>query len=63
MSDSMIRVSHVSKEYQLGLIGGRTFRRAFDSRMARLLHREDPNLKIGQVRHQEGETFYALRDI
>lgn len=63
MSDSMIRVSHVSKEYQLGLIGGRTFRRAFDSRMARLLHREDPNLKIGQIRHQEGETFYALRDI
>ena len=43
-----IKVDHVYKEYRLGTIGGATLKGEIQSKMAKLFHKEDPNLKIGE---------------
>ena len=58
-----IRISHVSKEYRLGMIGGATLRQELQSRFAKLRGKEDPNLKIGQKAHEKNERFFALDDV
>ena len=63
MSDLALRVSHVSKEYRLGAIGGATLRKELQSKIARLRGKEDPNLKIGQEAHDKNERFLALDDV
>ncbi len=63
MDDIAIRVSHVSKEYRLGAIGGATLRKELQSKLARLRGREDPNVKIGQKTHEKNERFLALDDV
>lgn len=59
----MLKVEHVSKEYKLGTIGGGTLKGEIQSRIARLLKRDDPNLKIGEKAHGKNERFLALDDV
>ena len=59
----VIRVSHVSKRYQLGAIGGRTLQGDIQSWWARVRGEEDPNLRIGQDTRLVGKQFWALRDV
>ncbi|MBQ9880334.1 MAG: ABC transporter ATP-binding protein [Clostridia bacterium] len=63
MNDIAIKISHVSKEYRLGMIGGATLRGELQSRFARLRGKEDPNLKIGAKAHEKNERFLALDDV
>lgn len=58
-----IKVDHVYKEYRLGTIGGATLKGEIQSKMAKLFHKEDPNLKIGQKEHDKNERFLALKDL
>ena len=63
MNELAIKISHVSKEYRLGTIGGGTLRGELQSRFARLRGKEDPNVKIGQKMHEKNERFLALDDV
>ena len=63
MEELAIRVENVSKEYRLGAIGGATLRGEIQSALARLFHKEDPNLKIGEKAHGKNERFLALNDL
>lgn len=64
MSDTVIKVEHLSKEYRLGTISHGTLYRDLQSWTARMLGREDPNSIIGSAgcRMQKG-TFKALDDV
>lgn len=58
-----LRITGVTKAYRLGQIGSGTLYRDLQSWAARLRGKEDPNLKIGQVRRLEGDSFMALNGI
>lgn len=58
-----IRISNVKKKYRIGQIGGNTLQEAVQSVGARLLKKEDPNVKLGQTRRLEGKSFMALNGI
>jgi len=63
MEELMLKVDHVSKEYRLGTIGGGTLKGEIQSKVARLMKKEDPNLKIGQKSYEKNERFKALNDV
>lgn len=63
MNELAIRVENVYKEYRLGAIGGATLKGEIQSKIAKLRHKEDPNLKIGQVAHEKNERFMALNGL
>lgn len=63
MEELAIRVENVSKEYRLGAIGGATLKGEIQSKLAKLFHKEDPNLKIGQKSYDKNERFLALNDL
>ena len=63
MSDRLLEVDHVSKQYRLGMIGGGMLYRDLNSWIARKLGREDPTRKIGVSGSHDGETFMALEDV
>ncbi|MBQ8506316.1 MAG: ABC transporter ATP-binding protein [Clostridia bacterium] len=63
MSERLLEIDHVSKQYRLGSLGGRYLYRDINSWIARKLGREDPNRKIGVNGSRDGETFLALDDI
>lgn len=63
MSETIIKVDHVSKEYRLGAIGGGTLKGDLQSAWARLRGKEDPNGKIGQGIHTGNDRFLALDDV
>lgn len=64
MSETAIKIEHVSKEYRLGAIGGGTLRGDLQSWWARVRGREDPNSKIGSDTGAHiGERFLALDDV
>lgn len=63
MSEIMLKVSHVSKQYRLGQIGGTTLREEIQRWNARRRHQEDPTKKIGTPDYEFGETFNALDDL
>lgn len=63
MSEKAIKIDHVSKEYRLGAIGGGTLRGDLQSWWAKVNHKEDPNLAIGEERGNYNEKFLALDDI
>lgn len=63
MEELAIRVEHVSKEYRLGAIGGATLKGEIQSKLAKLFHKEDPNLKIGEKAYDKNERFLALNDL
>lgn len=60
MSQPMIEIKNVSKEYRLGAIGGTTLNAEIQSKIARLRGKEDPNSKIGAKQHDGRERFLAL---
>ncbi len=63
MSDIVIKLDNVCKQYRLGTIGGSTLRGDLESRWARFRHKEDPNLKIGQQAYSKNEKFMALDNV
>ena len=63
MEELAIRVENVSKEYRLGAIGGATLKGEIQSKLAKLFHKEDPNLKIGEKAHDKNERFLALNNL
>lgn len=60
MSELMIKIDNVSKQYRLGAIGGRTLQGDFESWWAKKRGKDDPNLKIGSKVYEKNETFLAL---
>lgn len=63
MNDLILKIENVSKEYKLGTIGGGTLKAEIQSQIARLMKKEDPNLKIGEKVYGKNEKFLALDDI
>lgn len=63
MEELALKIDHVYKEYRLGTIGGGTLKAEIQSKLAKLSHKEDPNLKIGQKAYEKNERFLALNDI
>ena len=65
MSKTVISVEHLSKRYELGVIGATTVQRDLSRWWARLRGQPDPTLKIGQegLAARKGEYIWALDDI
>ena len=63
MSERLLEVDGVSKQYRLGMIGGGTLHGDLTSWFARIRGKEDPNTKIGAEHYGSNETFWALRDV
>lgn len=67
MSNTVIKVENVSKQYRLGKIGTGTLKDDFNRWWHTMRGKEDPYLKIGEVndRTKKGDSEYvwALRDI
>ena len=63
MEELAIKIENVSKEYRLGAIGSGTLRAEIQSKIAKLLKKDDPNRKIGEKVHEKNEKFLALNDI
>lgn len=61
MDSLTFEVSKVSKRYHLGTIGYGSLKEDFQSFIAKIRGRVDPNLKIGEV-HTRSE-FWALHDV
>ncbi len=60
MIDTMIEIDNVTKTYRLGTIGGGTLKGDIQSFWARLRHKDDPNLRIGEKAYKKNEKFTAL---
>lgn len=70
MSETVISVENLSKQYRLGVIGSNTLRDDVARLLARLRRRPDPTLKIGQtdtrnsqLAVRNSETIWALKDV
>lgn len=63
MEELMLSVENVGKEYRLGVIGGTTLKAEIQRLNAKLHHKEDPTLKIGQERVNSKGKFIALDNI
>ncbi|MDR1478720.1 MAG: ABC transporter ATP-binding protein [Planctomycetaceae bacterium] len=66
MSDFVIEVEHLSKEFRLGVIGRGTLYQDIQSWWAKLHGREDPNSIIGSTSHDrfgDQNQFLALDDV
>jgi lipopolysaccharide transport system ATP-binding protein len=60
-----ISVEHVSKTYRLGMISGATLQEDLSRWWAKVRHKPDPLLKVGQEHHARliGQKFWALDDV
>ncbi|SCY73159.1 ABC transporter ATP-binding protein [Butyrivibrio sp. INlla14] len=63
MSETVIKIEGLKKQYRLGTIGGGTLTADLQSWWARKRGKEDPNTEIGTDMSKVGETFYALNGI
>ena len=63
MSDTVITIKDLGKQYKLGAIGGGTLTGDLQSWWARIHGKEDPNSKIGQKTYSYGKKFWALKNI
>jgi len=74
MSNTVIKVENLSKQYRLGQVGTGTIRDDFNRFFAKIRGKEDPTLKIGQtntlasasssgVEKQHSDYVWALKDI
>jgi len=67
MSDVVIRVENLCKEYRLGTISHGTLYRDIQSGWAKLRGTEDPNARIGAVNREQlnniNDRFSALKDV
>lgn len=62
-SETILKIDHVAKQYQLGAIGGTTFKEEIQRIGAKLFKKEDPTLKVGENRVGTHEKFWALNNI
>lgn len=61
MTEPMIEIKNISKEYRLGAIGGRTLNAELQTKIAKLRGKEDPNSKLGAKQiTDKNERFKAL---
>lgn len=60
MRETMIEIDNVKKTYRLGTIGGGTLKGDIQSFWARVRHKDDPNLRIGEKAYKKNEKFTAL---
>ena len=60
MRETMIEIDNITKTYRLGTIGGGTLKGDIQSFWARLRHKDDPNLRIGEKAYKKNEKFTAL---
>ena len=60
MKDTVIEIDNITKRYRLGTIGGGTLQSDILSWWARIRHKDDPNLKIGEKSYKKNELFTAL---
>ncbi|MBE5807110.1 MAG: ABC transporter ATP-binding protein [Clostridiales bacterium] len=64
MAERVLEVDHVTKEYRLGQLNGRTLQADLASWYARVTGREDPNTKVGtDLNRIRGEKLMALNDV
>ncbi len=67
MSDVVIRVENLSKEYRLGTISHGTLKHDLQSGWAKFRGTEDPNARIGAVNREQlnntNDRFCALKDV
>ena len=67
MSDTVIRVEHLSKEYRLGVINHGRLTKDIQSWWAKIKGKDDPNRKIGhaqaRTRDLKSDRFWALKDM
>jgi len=65
MSNTVIKVEHLTKKYDLGVINTGTLAKDLNRWWARLRGKPDPTLKIGQQDHgnRKGESILALDDV
>ena len=65
MSQTVIQVEHLWKEYRLGVVNHHTLALDLQSWWARVRRREDPNSIVGKggSRQNGGERFWALKDL
>lgn len=63
MSDVVIKIEDVKKQYRLGAIGGGTLQGDLQSWWARVRGKEDPNSQIGSKTYAKNARFYALDGI
>lgn len=66
MSDIVLSVENLYKQYRLGLVGSNTLKDDIARWWAKFRGKEDPSLKIGesnQLDKVDGEYVWALRDI
>ena len=65
MSKTVISVEHLSKRYELGVIGATSLPRDLNRWWARVRGRPDPGLKIGQedLAAYKGDYIWALDDV
>lgn len=64
MSDTVIKIEHLSKMYKLGVINNGTLFRDMQSWWALKRGKEDPHAKIGADKYEGSDTeFWALKDL
>lgn len=63
MSEKVLKISNLKKQYKLGSIGGTTLNAELQSWFAKRKGKEDPNVKIGEVNSNSEEIFWALKGI
>lgn len=63
MSDVVIEIENLKKQYRLGSIGGGTLTADLQSLWAKIRGKEDPNSLIGSKVYDKNETFMALDGI
>lgn len=60
MCKRIIEIDNITKTYRLGTIGGGTLKGDIQSFWARVRHKDDPNLRIGEKAYKKNEKFTAL---
>ena len=63
MSEVVVKIEDLYKQYRLGAIGGKTLQEDLQSWWARVRHKEDPNKVIGSKTYGKNEKFMALDGI
>lgn len=63
MSDLIIKIDDLYKQYRLGLIGGGTLQQDLQSWWLRVRGKEDINQGIYSAKYKKNETFLALKGI
>lgn len=63
MSNVVIKIENLSKQYRLGTIGSGTLSQDLNSWWAKVWGKEDPNVKIGSKFYGKNECFLALDQI